>query len=92
MEQIALCSMLTCSSMVATEMAKLAFESLKPKGIDLAPLAVSVEQSCQDILRVASQSRTLCNRMLTYLSKVNNATLERTHGKFLGPDGAELPW
>jgi hypothetical protein len=37
---------------VATEMAKVAFEDLKLKGIDIAPLAVSVEQSCNDILQI----------------------------------------
>ncbi|OAL54667.1 aflatoxin biosynthesis ketoreductase nor-1 [Pyrenochaeta sp. DS3sAY3a] len=60
---------------VATEKAKVAFEDLKLKGIDIAPLAVSVEQSCNDILQI-----------------VANATLEKTHGKFLGPDSVELPW
>ncbi|KAF3032464.1 hypothetical protein E8E12_002698 [Didymella heteroderae] len=61
---------------VATDMAQIAFESLK--GVvefDFEAQAVSVEQSCQDILRI-----------------VHNATLEETHGKFLGPDGGELPW
>lgn len=36
-------------------MAKVAYESLKPKGIDLAPLAVSVEKSCREILQVVCE-------------------------------------
>lgn len=39
-------------SIVATDKAKVAFEDLKLKGIDIAPLAVSVEQSCTDILQI----------------------------------------
>ncbi|KAJ4988907.1 short-chain dehydrogenase [Stagonosporopsis vannaccii] len=61
--------------MVATDIAKAAYGSLKAQGIDLEPYAISVEQSCQSILQV-----------------IDSATLEKTHGGFFGPDGAEIPW
>ncbi|KAJ8115997.1 hypothetical protein OPT61_g2488 [Boeremia exigua] len=37
---------------VATDIAKATFVDLKTKGIDLAPFAISVEESCQSILKV----------------------------------------
>lgn len=50
--------MLTFSSIVATDMAQIAFDSLKAQGgdidFDFAAQAVSVEQSCRDILQVVS--------------------------------------
>ncbi|KAF3034349.1 hypothetical protein E8E11_001734 [Didymella keratinophila] len=61
---------------VTTDVAQIAFNSVKDKiDFDFAGQAVSVEQSCQDVLKIVSA-----------------ATLNKTHGKFLGPDGAELPW
>ena len=52
--------MLNKSSMVATDMAKTGSDFFESQGIDvaalaaLAALAASVEQSCQDMLRVVS--------------------------------------
>ncbi|KAF9698776.1 hypothetical protein EKO04_002712 [Ascochyta lentis] len=42
--------------MVATEMAKAAFEEVKLQGLDLASMAISVEQSCQAMLQVISNA------------------------------------
>ena len=41
-------------SIVATDIAKEAFRSLKTQGIDLEPFAISVEQSAQSILQIVS--------------------------------------
>jgi hypothetical protein len=38
--------------MVATNMAKAAFEDLKSQGLDLASLALPVEQVCQGLLHL----------------------------------------
>jgi hypothetical protein len=47
--------MLMVSSIVATDMAQIAFDSLKGKiDFDFAGQAVSVEQSCQNILEIVS--------------------------------------
>lgn len=46
--------MLNKSSIVATDMAKTGSDFFESQGIDVAALAASVEQSCQDMLRVVS--------------------------------------
>lgn len=51
--------MLILSSIVATDMAQIAFESLKGVvDFDFEAQAVSVEQSCQDILRIVGRLNT----------------------------------
>ena len=55
--------MLNKSSMVATDMAKTGYDYFESQGIDvaaLAALAASVEQSCQDMLRVVSNVTLSC--------------------------------
>jgi hypothetical protein len=60
--------MLTFSSIVATDEARIAFDSAKAQGdidFDLTTQAVSIEQSCQDILRVVSKDPDLSIALLT---------------------------
>ena len=55
--------MLNKSSIVATDMAKTGSDFFESQGIDvaaLAALAASVEQSCQDMLRVVSNVTLSC--------------------------------
>lgn len=55
--------MLNKSSIVATDMAKTGSDFFESQGIDvaaLAALAASVEQSCQDMLRVVSNVALSC--------------------------------
>jgi hypothetical protein len=47
---------LTCSSMVLTDMAKEAIESLKLQGVDLTGATTSVEQSTKAMLQVVREA------------------------------------
>ena len=79
--------------MVATDMANIGTDYVKSKGIDIAALVISVQQSCQGMLQVVCKAPLLYGReALTMSRQIDNATFETAHGKFFGPDGKELPW
>ncbi|KAJ3468054.1 hypothetical protein MRS44_002119 [Fusarium solani] len=61
---------------VATDMGNSAVEGLAKLGIDLGSLKATSVEETTDSIT----------------GLVSNATHENTHGKFLGPDGKELPW
>ncbi|KAI8676131.1 hypothetical protein LRP88_10844 [Fusarium phalaenopsidis] len=61
---------------VATDMGNSAVEGFSKLGIDLGSLKAASVEETTDSIA----------------GLVSNATHENTHGKFLGPDGKELPW